>query len=428
MKSYQQTLDYLFSQLPMYQREGKSAYKANLDNTIAFDNYFESPHKQYKTIHIAGTNGKGSVSHMIASIFQEAGYKTGLYTSPHLRDFRERIKVDGKMIPEKNVIDFVENHQPIIDKLKPSFFEMTVAMAFEYFANCNVDIAIIETGMGGRLDSTNIITPKLSVITNIGLDHTQFLGDTIALVAGEKAGIIKPNVPVVIGEWHKESATVFDKKAEEIGTSITYADSNYSVSGFQNKERHQAIEVINNNNNQSDIYDLELLGLYQQKNILTVLSGIDLVKEEFKITKNNIYQGLKNVVTNTGLLGRWQILDTNPLTICDTGHNTEGINYILEQLKQTKYNKLHFVLGMVNDKDVKTVLKMLPKDAEYYFTNAKIPRAMPAAELAEKAINIGLQGKIYKSVEEAKKNAKKNAADNDLIFIGGSTFVVAEVV
>jgi len=428
MRSYQQTLDYLFSQLPMYQREGKSAYKANLDNTIAFDNYFESPHKQYKTIHIAGTNGKGSVSHMIASIFQEAGYKTGLYTSPHLRDFRERIKVNGMMIPEKNVIDFVENHQPIIDNLKPSFFEMTVAMAFEYFADCKVDIAIIETGMGGRLDSTNIITPELSVITNIGLDHTQFLGDTITLVAGEKAGIIKPNVPVVIGEWHKESSAVFNNKAKEVGTSITYADANYSVSRFHSKERHQSIEVINKTTNQSNVYDLELLGLYQHKNILTVLSGIDLVKEKFNITKNNIKQGLKNVVTNTGLLGRWQILDTNPLTICDTGHNTEGITYILEQLKQTKYNKLHFVLGMVNDKDIETVLKMLPKDAEYYFTNAKIPRAMPAATLAERAINVGLQGKIYKSVEEAQKNAKKNAADNDLIFIGGSTFIVAEVV
>lgn len=428
MRNYQQTLDYLFSQLPMYQRDGQSAYKANLDNTIALDNYFGNPHKQFKTIHIAGTNGKGSVSHMIASVFQEAGYKTGLYTSPHLKDFRERIKINGEMIPEQKVIDFVENHQPIIDQLKPSFFEMSVAMAFEYFAKSKVDIAIIETGMGGRLDSTNIITPELSVITNIGLDHIQFLGDTIPLVAKEKAGIIKKNIPVVVGEWNSLSASVFDQTADKIGTTVIYADKKFKVSQSQNNLNYQTISVVRNDSEITTDYNLELLGIYQRKNILTVLTSLDLVKEQYNLTEENIKQGLQKVVTNTGLLGRWQILGTNPLEICDTGHNAEGITYILEQLAQTKYNKLHFVLGMVNDKDIEKVLSMLPKNAEYYFTNAKIPRAMPAQQLAEKAINMGLQGNIYNSVAEAQKNAKKNATDNDLIFIGGSTFVVAEVV
>ncbi len=429
MRSYSETLDYLFSQLPMYQRQGKAAYKANLDNTHELDRYFGYPHRTFKTIHIAGTNGKGSVSHMLASVLQRAGYKTGLYTSPHLADFRERIRVDGEMISEDNVINFVDKHSEVFSKIKPSFFEMTVAMAFDFFANEEVDIAVIETGMGGRLDSTNIVTPELSIITNIGLDHTQFLGDTIALVAKEKAGIIKSDIPVIIGEWNKESAPVFEETAENVGTKLQFADKCYKAIHKEIDINHQTLDITKDNETIIEDLKLDLKGEYQQKNIITVLSATDtLINKGYNISEEQIRDGLANVTANTGLKGRWQILDQEPLTICDTGHNTEGVTYIINQLNKYSYNKLHMVIGMVNDKSIEKVLKLLPKDAVYYFTKASIPRALCEKELKKTAMLCGLNGNTYESVEKAVFEAKKNASANDLIFIGGSTFVVAEIV
>ncbi|MCT4639615.1 MAG: bifunctional folylpolyglutamate synthase/dihydrofolate synthase [Bacteroidales bacterium] len=429
MRSYSETLDYLFSQLPMYQRQGKAAYKANLDNTHELDRYFGHPHRKFKTIHIAGTNGKGSVSHMLASVLQRAGYKTGLYTSPHLADFRERIRIDGEMISEENVINFIDKHSEIFSKVKPSFFEMTVAMAFDFFANEEVDIAVIETGMGGRLDSTNIVTPELSIITNIGLDHTQFLGDTIALVAKEKAGIIKSDIPVIIGEWNSESASVFEETAKSVGTTIQFADRCYKAIHKSIDMNHQTLDISKDNDIIIEDLKLDLKGEYQQKNILTALSATDaLINKGYDISEEQIRAGLANVTANTGLKGRWQILDQEPLTICDTGHNTEGVTYIVNQLKNYSYNKLHMVIGMVNDKSIANVLNLLPKDAEYYFTKASIPRALCEKELKKTAMLCGLNGNSYESVEKAVFEAKKNASANDLIFIGGSTFVVAEIV
>ena len=427
---YNEVLDFLFSQLPMYQRSGKAAYKANLDNTLKLDKYFNAPHTKYKTIHIAGTNGKGSVSHCLASILQEAGYKVGLYTSPHLKDFRERIKVNGDCISEAEVIEFVEKHRNVIQEIKPSFFEMTVAMAFQYFEKQMVDVAVIEVGLGGRLDSTNIITPQCCVITNIGLDHTALLGDTIELIACEKAGIIKSNVPAIIGETQEETKPVFDKKAAENHSSIVYADQTYHIPVAMNGvDGTQILQVYKD----SELYypDLKigLLGLYQQKNTKTALQTIDILQTKgFNIQENHIYNGMENVVKNTGLLGRWHILGANPAVICDTGHNTEGVTQLVAQIKQSAYKKLHVVWGMVNDKDITKVLKLLPKDAFYYFAQPDIPRGLNAETLKNEAEKEGLMGETYKSVNDALTNAKKNAGANDLIFIGGSTFVVAEVV
>lgn len=427
--NYKETLDWLFSQLPMYQRQGKSAYKADLNTTLDLDEYFKHPHKNFRTIHIAGTNGKGSTSHMLASVLQEAGYKVGLYTSPHLKDFRERIKINGDMVSEQFVVDFIRNHKQKFEELKPSFFEMTVAMAFEYFSQEQVDVAVVEVGMGGRLDSTNIISPELSIITNIGLDHTAFLGTNLAQIAKEKAGIIKSGVPVVIGQTQEETKGVFREIAKQMDTEIFFADQEFSIDyEMLTLENKQSFNVKLNNENFYKNLELDLLGVYQKKNILTALKTVELLKDKYQISKQNIYAGLKSVVKNTGLLGRWQILNAKPLTICDTGHNEDGISDIIIQINQTAYKNLHFVLGVVDDKNIDTILGMLPKDAEYYFTRAQIPRALDENLLKEKAQEYNLKGKSYSSVKKALENAKKNAEHNDLIFIGGSTFVVAEVV
>jgi len=404
--NYPETLDYLFGQLPMYQRIGNAAYKANLDNTYRLSEILNYPEKRFKSVHIAGTNGKGSTSHMLASILQEAGYKVGLYTSPHLKDFRERIKINGEMISENEVIDFVKEYKHEFEKIQLSFFEWTVGLAFYYFANQKVDIAIVETGLGGRLDSTNIVTPEVAVITNISMDHTQFLGDTLAKIAAEKAGIIKSTIPVVIGETQPEIKHIFIEKAEQLNAPIQFADE------YPTQE-----------------YESDLKGAYQQKNKKTVVATIQTLQQlGWKIAANHFKKGLLNVVNNTGLMGRWQVLNNQPLTVCDTGHNEAGIRLILAQLAEQTYQKLHVVLGVVNDKDITNILQLLPNNAIYYFCQANIPRALDVNTLAEKATAVGLSGTTFPSVEAAYVAAQKNATAQDMIFIGGSTFVVAEVV
>ena len=430
--NYTATLEYMFLQLPMFQRIGGAAYKANLDNTIAILNLLDNPQHKFKSVHIAGTNGKGSVSHYLAAIFQCAGFKTGLYTSPHLKDFRERIKINGKMISKQKVSRFISNYKSDFEIIQPSFFEMTVGMAFQYFADEKVDIAIIETGMGGRLDSTNLLNPELSIITNIGLDHTQLLGHSITEIAAEKAGIIKENTPIVIGETNTESKKIFETKAKDMKAFISFADRDYAINSFyhvnNNKEHFLAVNILNLQNKKELKILSELNGIYQLKNIKTVLTAIDLLKDKgYKIRLNHIKNGIANVIKLTGLMGRWQTLSTNPLTICDTGHNEDGIKEILKQIELTPHQNLHFVIGMVNDKQIDNVLLMLPKRAVYYFCKADIPRGMNENILKEKALSIGLKGKSYTSVKNAIKAAKTKANENDLIFIGGSTFVVAEI-
>jgi dihydrofolate synthase/folylpolyglutamate synthase len=426
--SYKETLDFLFSALPMFQRIGAAAYKANLDNTLALDEYLDHPHESFKSIHIAGTNGKGSVCHMLAAILQKAGYKTGLYTSPHLKDFRERIRINGQCIPETEVTGFVESNKPFIEKIKPSFFEMTVSMAFNYFRKEKVDIAVIETGLGGRLDSTNIISPVVSVITNIGLDHTNFLGDTLKKIAGEKAGIIKHRTPVVIGET-QEVFPVFMKKANEMHAPLFIADQKYRVEEFESGSIYkQAFRVYLMDGLRFDPIITDLLGDYQRKNIATVLRTVDvLVDAGFKVSERSILSGCSNVKNLTGLRGRWEILDTKPLVICDTGHNREGLIEVVRQIRRTKYKQLHFIFGTVSDKDPSHVLKVMPKEAIYYFTQADIPRAMPREELAGMAMKMGLKGKTYPTPLEALESARAASDSEDLIFIGGSNFIVAEV-
>lgn len=426
---YKEVLDFLFSQLPMYQRAGAVAYKANLDNTHKLDVYFNHPHTKFKTIHVAGTNGKGSVSHSIASVLYEAGYKVGLYTSPHLKDFRERIKINGICISESEVVDFVEKHQTFITELQPSFFEMTVAMAFHHFEKQKVDVAVIEVGLGGRLDSTNIISPQCTVITNIGLDHTALLGDTVEKIAFEKAGTIKANAPVVIGETNEITKIIFDKIAQDNSAPIFYADKEYSIPVAMNGvDTSQILQIYKNNVLHYPDLKLDLLGKYQQKNMKTILQTIDILNEgNFKIGREEIYAGVSKVVANTGLMGRWQILGANPKIVCDTGHNAEGVIELVEQIAQTPYEKLHMVWGMVNDKDINKVLQLLPKNANYYFAKADIPRGLDAEKLKSEAQKHGLRGDNCLTVAEAFRKAKINAEPNDLIFIGGSTFIVAEV-
>ncbi|MBK7182228.1 MAG: bifunctional folylpolyglutamate synthase/dihydrofolate synthase [Bacteroidetes bacterium] len=428
--NYQQTLDYMYSQLPMFQRIGSAAYKDNLDNTIAICKLLNNPETKFKSIHVAGTNGKGSTSHMLASILQSAGYRVGLYTSPHLKDFRERIKINGELIPENYVIDFVSTYKNDFEKIQPSFFEMTVGLAFDYFANSNIDIAVVEVGLGGRLDSTNVITPELSIITNISFDHTALLGNTLEKIAIEKAGIIKKGIPVVIGETHPETKSIFETKSKY--ASIVFADQLFETKKIHldNKENFfLEMDVFKNEAMYLEKLQSELLGKYQQKNIPTVLAAIEqLATKGFSITEQHIREGIKTVIRQTGLLGRWQILSTTPLTIADTGHNEAGIKEVLDQIQLTPHQQLHFVIGMVNDKDITTILKMLPKNAIYYFCKAAIPRALPAKELAEQANSIGLNGKTFNSVKEALTTAQNSAKQKDLVFVGGSTFIVAEVV
>lgn len=425
--NYSETLNFLFTQLPVYQRDGQAAYKANLDNTIALDKYFDHPHQKYKTIHVAGTNGKGSVSHMLASILQEAGLKVGLYTSPHLIDFRERMKVNGDLIPEKDVIDFVEKHHAIIKDLKPSFFEMTVAMAFNYFAQENVDVAVIEVGMGGRLDSTNIITPLVSIITNIGLDHTQFLGSSIKEIAKEKAGIIKEGIPVIIGEFTEETYPVFKAKAKEKSAFICFSQNRFKVRSVRLEKGFRDYTVRNEQSGTTFNISLDLLGNYQQRNLPAVFGALQILVPFFNIPKESITNGLSKVSTNTGLKGRWLIISETPKVICDTGHNKEGVELIVKQLEKETYTKLYFVFGTVNDKDAFQILKLLPPNAYYFFTQANIPRAMNADKLLEIGMQTGLKGEACSNVEEAYSKALKQAKNDDLVFVGGSTFIVADL-
>ncbi|MCW3105240.1 MAG: fgs [Bacteroidetes bacterium] len=430
--NYQETLDYLYSQLPMFQRVGAAAYKADLNNTIALCSLLGNPENKFRSIHIAGTNGKGSTSHMLASVLQEAGLKVGLYTSPHLKDFRERIKINGGMIPEKNVVEFVEKHKNEFEKIQLSFFEMTVGLAFDYFAAEKVDITVIEVGLGGRLDSTNVITPLVSVITNISFDHTALLGNTLELIAGEKAGIIKKSVPVVIGETTAETKKVFIAKASEQQAEIIFAEEAYHAENVRQVNKEGLYLQLNMEKQGQTIYEdllSELPGLYQQKNIATVLATVDeLNRQGSNLTENIVRSGIKHVIKNTGLLGRWQVLAQNPLTIADTGHNEAGIKEVLKQIALTPHNRLHVVLGMVNDKDISRILKMLPPSATYYFCRATIPRALDAKELAAQAEACGLKGTVHNSVQAALAAARTSAGANDLVFIGGSTFTVAEVV
>lgn len=402
--NYPETLDYLFTRLPVYQRQGKSAYKTDLGNTLRICELTGNPERKFKSVHIAGTNGKGSTAHMLASVFQEAGYKTGLYTSPHLKDFRERIRINGEMIPEKKVISFVEKYKSIFEEVQPSFFEWTVGLAFQYFAEEQVDIAIVETGLGGRLDSTNVISPEVSVITNIALDHTEFLGKDLSSIAREKAGIIKKGVLVVIGEKQEVIQRVFEQKAEKYNSKLIYASDRPASN-----------------------YKTDLISPVQQKNIKTVLSTIDQLKNKgWKISDEAIKNGIANIRRNTGLQGRWQQLGEDPLIICDVAHNEAGIKEVVAAIAKVDYKKLHFVFGSVRDKDIYKVLCLLPNDARYYFCQPKIPRALELKKLLTAGKETGLKGEGYPSVEAAVKAAKDSADRDDMIFIGGSTFVVAE--
>lgn len=433
---YQQTIDYLYTRLPMFSRIGAAAIKPNLDNTIAICEFLGHPEKKIKTIHIAGTNGKGSTSHMLASIFQEAGYKTGLYTSPHLYDFRERIKVNGQMCPQDFVVEFTNRIKPCIEKIEPSFFEITVGMAFDYFVQEKVDIAIIETGLGGRLDSTNVITPELSIITNIGFDHMALLGNTLEAIASEKAGIIKNEIPVVIGLMDPTTKKVFEDKANKENAPIYFAADFIEFKSFQNNWQNALFEF-----NQPLIHLLDaplfpknftitcdLAAKYQAKNLTTVLVATQLLSTMgWKLTASKVLKALSQVKKNNGLMGRWECVQDSPRVILDVAHNEHGIHALLEQLASLHYQQLHIVTGMVKDKDVQAVLQLLPKDALYYFTQSHIPRALPVNELADQAKAIGLNGTRYEDVNIALDAAIKNANHQDLILVIGSVFLVAEV-
>jgi len=425
--NYQQTLDYLFARLPMFQRIGSAAYKADLDNTIKIVELLGKPHQKIKCVHVAGTNGKGSSSHMIASVLQSAGYKTGLYTSPHLVDFRERIKINGKMIPKNYITNFVAKYKLEFEKIEPSFFEWTVGLAFDYFASEEVDIAIIEVGLGGRLDSTNIITPIVSLITNISFDHMNLLGNTLEKIAVEKAGIIKARVPVVISQYQSETAPVFNAKAKELKSPLQFADKNYKIISHKIENDLLSATILNKNDNNSLKLSLDLTGNYQLKNVLGVLNTLNFIeKSGFFIGPESIKKGLSQVTKTTGFQGRWQTISENPLIIVDTGHNEDGIKNVLSNLISINYKQLHFIFGTVNDKDVSKILELLPKNAHYYFTKANIPRALSEDELLEKAKKINLKGKSYTSVKVALEAAKKSYKKNDLILIGGSTFLVGD--
>ncbi|MBQ9641300.1 MAG: bifunctional folylpolyglutamate synthase/dihydrofolate synthase [Bacteroidaceae bacterium] len=423
--NYKETIEYLYNSAPLFQNVGKAAYKEGLANTFALDEHFGHPHRRYKTIHVAGTNGKGSTSHTLAAILQSAGYKVGLYTSPHLVDFRERIRVNGEMVSEQFVVDFVAENRNFFEPLYPSFFELTTAMAFLYFAEMQVDVAVVEVGLGGRLDCTNIIKPELSVITNISFDHVQFLGNTLAQIAGEKAGIIKPDVPVVIGEAVEETRPVFEAKAHEVNTQISFAEDAPEVLDYSfNKEK----EIYYLTKSYGELFG-ELCGACQAKNTNTILTAVNILKESsaFQINIENIRQGFAHVCELTGLMGRWQAIQTSPMTVCDTGHNTGGFQYIAQQLAQQPCQQMRIVMGMVNDKDINGVLAMLPTQAVYYFTQASVKRALPAEEVERLASAHGLQGKCYPTVAKAYQAANHDAGKDDFIYIGGSSYVVADL-
>ena len=424
--NYAQTLEYLFTQLPMFSRVGAAAYKPDLTNTIKLCEALGNPQQKFKSIHVAGTNGKGSTSHMLASILQTAGFKTGLYTSPHLVDFRERIKIDGVYGSKEFVVEFTEKIKPLIATIQPSFFEITVAMAFSYFAEQKVDIAVIEVGLGGRLDSTNIITPEVSIITNIGLDHTQFLGDTIPQIAGEKAGIIKKDVPCIVSEYTEETKPVFDAAA--IHTSLAYGSELFTILDIKYTHDYLGVQVLNKKTEDVQTYQLDLNGSYQAKNVQGVLGAIGILQTKgWPISNQHIHDGLSHVKKNTGLYGRWQMIGTNPTTVVDVAHNVAGIQTLLAQIKLVNHQQLHIVFGMVKDKDIDSVLALLPIQATYYFTQAQIERAIDANELQQKAGQHGLAGNVFAHVNEAIAAAQKQAQVKDLIVVCGSVFLVGEI-
>ncbi|MFM1875204.1 MAG: hypothetical protein RL266_941 [Bacteroidota bacterium] len=432
--SYSETLDYLFSQLPMYQRQGATAFKKDLTNTLALCKLLGDPQQKFKSIHVAGTNGKGSVSHMLASVFQAAGYKVGLYTSPHLKDFRERIKINGELISEGSVIDFVDKHKDDFENIQPSFFEMTIALAFDHFAKNEVEMAIIEVGLGGRLDSTNVITPELSVITNIGYDHQQFLGETLPEIAGEKAGIIKTNVPVIIGEFQQEVAGVFERKARETNSRLRFADREWETRDVELISTAVDDYSLKLSVRHYDGLELEfegqLTGPHQKKNLITVLETVRTLSDMgWNVTRDHFKEGVKTVVDRTGLMGRWQILQRNPLVIADTGHNKEGLLPNLQRLlANRKPEQLHFVWGMVNDKDVVGTLKLLPPASSYYFCKPDVPRGLDVSVLVDRASELNLKNSSHACVQDALQAAVAAAKPTEIVYVGGSTFVVAEVV
>jgi dihydrofolate synthase/folylpolyglutamate synthase len=430
--TYQQTLDYMYAQLPMFHRVGGQAYKADLKNTIEICELLGNPQHSFKSVHITGTNGKGSVSHMLASVLETAGYRTGLYTSPHLKDFRERIRVNGKMIPKSSVRRFIAKYKSGFEPVQPSFFELTVGMAFDYFRSQQVDIAVIEVGLGGRLDSTNIINPLLSVITNVSFDHMQFLGDTLEKIAEEKAGIIKPSVPVVIGETQDALIPVFQSRAEACNTTLFFSDQHYAVERFDGYKRQpdkRVVDISLDGHEYLSSLISPLAGYYQRKNIVTVLGACRKLNEQgINLPVDAIRKGIRNVIKNTGLQGRWQIIGKNPLTICDTGHNEAGLREVLMQIASTPHKKLHVVFGVVNDKHLPPVFDILPLEATYYFCKPDIPRGLDAKDLQQQAFIAGFHGMAYPSVGAALESARLAAGDGDLVFVGGSTFVVAEVV
>ena len=421
--NYNETVEYLFNSTPVFEKIGSAAYKEGLYNTNALDEHFNHPHRQFKTIHVAGTNGKGSCSHTIAAMLQAEGLRVGLFTSPHLVDFRERIRVNGECISEQYVVDFVEKERSFFEPLHPSFFELTTAMAFKYFADMKVDIAVIEVGLGGRLDCTNIIKPILSVITNISLDHTQFLGDTLAKIAGEKAGIIKPGVTVVIGEANGETRPVFEAKAREVGAPIVFAEDSCGILSAEHLDNGGILYATKRHGSVRG----ELSGDYQVKNANTILAVADILLHNNILSEGSIAKGFGHVCESTGLMGRWQVLQTEPLVVCDTGHNTGGWQYLSRQIKAQRCRQLRMVFGMVDDKDINSVMEMLPKDATYYFTNATTHRAIPAQKVRQTGEEHGLKGSCYNSVNEAYEAALKDASNDDFVFVGGSSYVVADL-
>jgi dihydrofolate synthase/folylpolyglutamate synthase len=428
MMNYDECIDFLYTKLPMFSRIGPAALKNNLNNTLEICNFLNNPQTKFKTIHVAGTNGKGSVSHMIASIFQSAGFKTGLYTSPHLIDFRERIRINGEMIGKEAVISFTKKITQIINNIEPSFFEVTVGMAFDYFSSENVDIAVIETGLGGRLDSTNVIYPEISIITNIGLDHTHILGNTIEQIAGEKAGIIKHDRPIVIGKATPTTRKIFSDKASETKSEIYFAEDLYQSEAKFISPEIISIQLINNLNKDIKNFEADLPGIYQKENIAIVLTAVEILKQGgWNLNEDAIKEGIRFTKKNTGLLGRWDLISSKPLIIADVAHNIDGINKLLDQIKMSTFESLHLILGLSADKDIDGLLKLLPDSATYYFTQANIPRALNAATLKELANNQNLNGDTYTNVNDAITIALSNATPNDLIIICGSIFVVGEI-
>lgn len=430
MTDYSRTLQYLYAQLPMFQRQGATAFRKDLGNILQLDEALDHPHRNFPAIHVAGTNGKGSTCHMLAAIFTSAGYRTGLYTSPHFRDFRERIRVDGQLMDKQAVVDFVHDHKKLIESVSASFFEISVAMAFWYFSREKVDIAIIETGLGGRLDSTNIITPELSVITNIGWDHMNFLGDTLPLIAGEKAGIIKPGVPVVISETHPETAPVFIRKADSVGAPIVFADQHYKIRQNKTLTRSAQYSIERNGEILFSELNVQALGKYQEKNLAGVLQSVDelRIKGPWKLTESAVKDGLRYLRHRSGFQGRWQYIATDPRTVCDAAHNEPGLKIAMDQLASLPRKELHMVVGFVNDKDLGKMLDLLPKEARYYFVRPDIPRGLDTSALKELAAMHGLRGIVAGSVKEGLVLARENAGKEDLIYVGGSCFVVAEIV